>query len=63
MSSRTARGACYNDCMKKPERPLEHACPACEGTGLTTTKPSTRLGVRIYPPSCKACEGKGKIAD
>jgi DnaJ-class molecular chaperone len=48
--------------MKKPERPIEHACPACEGTGFATATPSTRPNVRIYPPNCKECHGKGRVA-
>ena len=47
--------------MKKPiKRPIEQACPACDGTGIAPVKLSARSGVRIYPPRCKECDGKGK---
>ena len=47
--------------MKKPiKRPIEQACPACNGTGIVPVKLSARSGVRIYPPRCKECDGKGR---
>jgi DnaJ-class molecular chaperone len=50
--------------MKKPRvQPSERACPGCNGTGLAPVKEPTRPGVRVYPPHCKECGGKGKVAD
>jgi hypothetical protein len=50
--------------MRKPVlRPVERARPACHGTGVATVKQSTREGVRVYPPRCRECLGKGRIAD
>ena len=50
--------------MKKPiPRPVERPCPACNGTGAAPVNQPTRPGVRVYPPPCKKCVGKGKIAD
>jgi hypothetical protein len=31
-------------------------------SGLATAKAPTRPGVRIYPPNCAECDGKGRIA-
>ena len=50
--------------MKKPiERPIEQACPACNGKGIVPVKLSARSGVRIYPPRCKECDGKGRLSN
>jgi DnaJ-class molecular chaperone len=47
--------------MKMPvERPTEHMCPACNGTGMALAKPPARPGVRIYA-QCKECLGKGRV--
>ena len=47
--------------MKKPiRRPIEQACSACNGTGIAPVNLSARLGVRIYPPRCNECDGKGR---
>jgi DnaJ-class molecular chaperone len=48
--------------MRKPRaRPLETRCVDCNGTGRMAVAPSTKPGLRIYPPQCKACLGKGRI--
>jgi DnaJ-class molecular chaperone len=39
----------------------EHVCAACEGTGFPEVKQPVEPGRKIYPPGCKACDGKGKI--
>jgi hypothetical protein len=49
--------------MKKQERPIERPCRACRGTGLAPAKQPKRPGVRVYPPRCAECFGKGKISD
>jgi DnaJ-class molecular chaperone len=50
--------------MKKPVLNLaERECPACKGTGVAAVKQPTRPGVRIYPPRCTVCLGKGRIAN
>jgi DnaJ-class molecular chaperone len=41
----------------------EHTCAACKGTGFPAVTQPVRPGHKIYPARCKACEGKGKIAD
>jgi hypothetical protein len=49
--------------MKRPStKPLEKRCTACDGTGhLVAVKP-TKSNVRIYPPQCKVCLGKGRVS-
>lgn len=32
-----------------------------DGTGLTKIASSAKRGVRIYPPNCKQCDGKGRV--
>ena len=49
--------------MKKQARPIERPCRACRGTGLSPAKQPKRPGVRVYPPRCAECLGKGKISD
>ena len=50
--------------MKKPvDRPIEHVCKACNGTGVELAKQAQRPGVRVYPPRCAECLGKGRVAD
>jgi DnaJ-class molecular chaperone len=49
--------------MKKPQpKPAEEKCPACNGTGFPEVKQPTQSGRKIYPPPCKECAGKGRIA-
>jgi DnaJ-class molecular chaperone len=47
--------------MRNPRtKPPEKECTACNGTGhLKAVKPT----VRIYPPQCRICLGKGRIAN
>jgi hypothetical protein len=49
--------------MKKQARPIERPCRTCRGTGLAPAKQPKRPGVRVYPPRCAECLGKGKISD
>jgi DnaJ-class molecular chaperone len=49
--------------MKQPPKISEHTCSACNGTGFPKVKQPAQPGRRIYPVQCKACAGKGKIAD
>jgi DnaJ-class molecular chaperone len=50
--------------MRTPHmKPREKFCVACNGTGhLKVVKP-TKPNVRIYPPQCKECLGKGRVAN
>jgi len=41
----------------------EHICPTCNGTGFPVSVQPVNPGHKIYPVKCKACGGKGKIAD
>ena len=41
----------------------EHICEACMGKGYPVVMQPIQAGRKIYPVKCKACEGKGKIAD
>jgi DnaJ-class molecular chaperone len=41
----------------------EHICPTCNGTGFPVSMQPVHPGRKIYPVKCKACDGKGKIAD
>jgi hypothetical protein len=41
----------------------EHKCPECNGAGFPLVAQPVRLGVKIYPPQCKLCLGKGRIAN
>jgi DnaJ-class molecular chaperone len=42
-------------------KPTELKCPACNGTGFMAVLQSAKTGRRIYPPSCRKCNGKGRI--
>jgi hypothetical protein len=49
--------------MKKPfVNPAEQRCLACDGTGFPTVKQPAQPGRRVYPPPCKACDGKGRTS-
>jgi DnaJ-class molecular chaperone len=49
--------------MRKPSvRPIEHKCPACNGTGFPVVTQPAKLSRRIYPIQCEICGGKGRIA-
>jgi hypothetical protein len=48
--------------LDRPSRLVERSCPACSGTGKAPVKQTTRPGVRVYPPPCKECGGKGRVA-
>ena len=41
----------------------ERVCEACMGTGYPVVMQPVQPGRKIYPVRCRACEGKGKIAD
>jgi DnaJ-class molecular chaperone len=48
---------------KLPMKPPEKRCTACNGTGhLEVVKPA-KPTIRIYPPQCKECGGKGRISE
>jgi len=50
--------------MKKiPAKPLEHKCPACDGTGFPAVTQPARPGRKIYPVRCENCAGKGRITE
>jgi DnaJ-class molecular chaperone len=51
-----------SDAAERPQ-PIERPCPACKGTGVEMAKQPRRPGVRVYPPQCKECLGKGRVAD
>jgi DnaJ-class molecular chaperone len=46
---------------KKPEKRLQLRCPSCGGTGFPIVMQPTQPGRKIYPATCKQCEGKGWI--
>jgi hypothetical protein len=49
---------------KKPVlNPAERECPSCNGTGVEPAKQPTRPGVRIFPPRCEKCLGRGRVAN
>jgi hypothetical protein len=49
--------------MKKPRtNPLEKRCTACNGTGHLEAVRPVKPTLRIYPPQCKICLGKGRVA-
>jgi DnaJ-class molecular chaperone len=43
-------------------KPIEHKCPACDGTGFPVVMQPVLLGRKIYPVQCKECNGKGRIS-
>jgi DnaJ-class molecular chaperone len=47
--------------MKKDRLP-EIVCPSCDGTGIQNVKQPDQPERRIYPPPCKECLGKGRVA-
>jgi transcription elongation factor Elf1 len=48
--------------MRKPSvKPIEHKCPACNGTGFPTVMQPVKPSHKIYPIQCKNCGGKGRI--
>jgi hypothetical protein len=48
--------------LKAEDRLPEIVCPACDGSGLQKVKQPDQPGRRVYPPACKECAGKGRIA-
>jgi len=44
-------------------KPIEHKCPACNGTGFPVVKQPAQPGRKIYPVQCKSCHGKGRITE
>ena len=50
--------------MREPRVKLpEKHCAACNGTGhLAMVADPERPTVRSYPPQCRVCLGKGRIA-
>jgi DnaJ-class molecular chaperone len=50
--------------MRTPQmKPREKLCAACNGTGHVDVAKSAKPTVRIYPPQCKECLGKGRVTD
>jgi hypothetical protein len=47
---------------KRVLRRIERSCTACNGTGIAPVKQPARPGVRVYPPRCAKCLGKGRVA-
>jgi DnaJ-class molecular chaperone len=48
--------------MRKPSvKPIEHKCPACNGTGFPTVMQPVKPSRKIYPIQCKNSGGKGRI--
>ena len=48
---------------KQAEKPVEHKCPACDGTGFPAVTKPMQPGRRIYPAPCKQCGGKGRTRE
>jgi DnaJ-class molecular chaperone len=48
--------------MKRRLKIAEVECPACEGTGFSKVKQPAQPGRKIFPPRCKECAGKGRVA-
>ena len=51
--------------MRRPkptETELEVICPACDGTGFPAVEQPPQPSRKIYPPPCKQCSGKGRLA-
>jgi DnaJ-class molecular chaperone len=44
-------------------KPIETECPACNGTGFPEVKQPGQITLKIYPPPCKKCGGKGRISE
>lgn len=40
----------------------EVKCEACNGMGSASVKQPSQPNRKIYPPPCKACGGKGRVA-
>ncbi|WP_371259477.1 zinc finger domain-containing protein [Bradyrhizobium sp. URHD0069] len=50
--------------MKEPAaNPIEHKCPACNGTGYPVVTQPVQPGRKIYPAPCTKCGGKGRITE
>ena len=47
---------------KRSVKPIEHKCPACDGTGFPKVTQPVKPSRKIYPVQCKNCGGKGRIA-
>ena len=43
------------------EKPAEHKCPKCNGTGFPVVAQPLRPDRKIYPVRCENCGGKGRI--
>jgi DnaJ-class molecular chaperone len=49
--------------MKRtPANPPERECSACNGTGFAVVTQPVQPGRKLYPPRCKECGGKGRVA-
>jgi DnaJ-class molecular chaperone len=44
-------------------RLIEKRCTACNGTGHLEVLKPVKPTVRIYPPQCKVCGGRGRISE
>jgi len=50
--------------MRTPRmKPREKFCAACNGTGHIEAAKPTKPTVRIYPPQCNVCSGKGRVSE
>jgi hypothetical protein len=47
--------------LKPGEPSTEIRCSACGGTGFPAVAQPAKPGLRIFPPACKQCLGKGRI--
>jgi DnaJ-class molecular chaperone len=48
--------------VKSHAASAEIKCPACDGTGFPTVAQPAKPGRKIFPPPCKQCLGKGRVA-
>jgi DnaJ-class molecular chaperone len=48
---------------KQVEKPIEHKCSACGGTGFPVVTKPTQPGRRIFPGPYKHCGGKGRTRE
>jgi DnaJ-class molecular chaperone len=48
--------------LKSSEASTEVKCSACNGTGFPAVAQPAQPGRKIYPPPCKLCFGKGRMA-
>jgi DnaJ-class molecular chaperone len=47
--------------MRKNLAAGEEQCSTCNGTGFAKVRQRAKPGLRVYPPKCAKCGGRGRF--